>query len=194
MSQLVRSTDETERYRKICWLNCLEHNFDVSITKRGHFTYFTNSVITFVALCVLCHFYGVVSGEDPTGTSSHVVALIPVILCLHLHQQRIIYLQLQLIVMSGDKPVETDLVTRENDENTQAFYEQDDHLTQYHKWMLKEHCSEIYVLSSHNSPPVSLKSGSEKMCSLLLHREHNLVCFGSQSYNRFQWQPNFVLK
>lgn len=69
-----------------------------------------NRLCTFVALWVLGHLYSVVSWEDPTGTSSHVVALVPVILRLDLHQQRVIHLQLQLIVMSRDKPVQTDVV------------------------------------------------------------------------------------
>lgn len=68
-------------------------------------------VFTFVALGLLGHLYSVVGREDPTGTGSHVVALIPVILRLDLHQQRVIYLQLQLIVVSGDKPARTDVVT-----------------------------------------------------------------------------------
>lgn len=76
----------------------------------GQFFYSGGSMCTFVALGVLGHLCGVVGWEDSTGASSHVVTLVPVILWLDLHQQRIIHLQLQLVVMSGDKPVETDVV------------------------------------------------------------------------------------
>lgn len=67
------------------------------------------SVFTFVALVVLGHLYSVVRWEDPSGTSSHVVALVPVVLWLDLYKQRIVNLQLQLIIMSGDKPAQTDV-------------------------------------------------------------------------------------
>lgn len=66
-------------------------------------------VCTFVALRVFGHLDGVVSWEDPSSAGPHVVALVPVVFRLDLHQQRIIYLQLQLVVMSGDKPAQTDV-------------------------------------------------------------------------------------
>lgn len=53
---------------------------------------------------VLGNLYGVVGRKDPTSAGAHVVALVPVILRLHLHQQRIVHLQLQLIIVSRDKP------------------------------------------------------------------------------------------
>lgn len=131
-------------------------------------------VSTFVALGVPGHFYGVVSGEDATGTGSHVVALIPVILRLDLHQQRIVHVQLQLVVMSRDKPVETDLVMQGIEGTSQAFFELDDRFAKdlQHKhisgcpsaWAFgsfeKEYFSEICVSDIKHSATVRLKSGS----------------------------------
>lgn len=59
---------------------------------------------TSVNLRVLGNLYGVVRREDPASPGSHVVTLVPVILRLHLHQQGIVHLQLQLIIMPRDKP------------------------------------------------------------------------------------------
>lgn len=65
-------------------------------------------VYTSVNLWVLGNLYGVICREDPTSPRSHVVTLVPVILRLHLHQQRIVHLQLQLIIVSRDKPEHTE--------------------------------------------------------------------------------------
>lgn len=59
---------------------------------------------TFVALGVPGHLDGVVSREDPPSASPHVVALVPVILWLDLHQQGVVHLQLQLVVVARDEP------------------------------------------------------------------------------------------
>lgn len=67
-------------------------------------------VFTSVKLRVLGNLYGVVGRKDPTSTSAHVVALVPVILWLHLHQQRIVHLQLQLVIVSRDKPEDKEVL------------------------------------------------------------------------------------
>lgn len=63
---------------------------------------------TSVDLRILRDLYGVVCREDTTSPCSHVVTLVPVILWLHLHQQRIVHLQLQLIIVPRDKPDDTE--------------------------------------------------------------------------------------
>lgn len=68
-------------------------------------------VFTSVNLGVLGNLYGVVGRKDPTGAGAHVVALVPVILRLDLHQQRIVHLQLQLIIVSRDKPVDKEVAS-----------------------------------------------------------------------------------
>lgn len=67
-------------------------------------------MFTSVNFRFLCHLDGVVGRKDAMSASAHVVALIPVILRLQLHQQRIVHLQLQLIIVSWDKPEDKDVL------------------------------------------------------------------------------------
>lgn len=60
--------------------------------------------LTFQALGFLGNLDGIVGWEDAAGPSAHVVALVPVILRLHFHQQWVVNFQLQLIAMAWDKP------------------------------------------------------------------------------------------
>lgn len=48
---------------------------------------------------------GVVGREDAPGSRAHVVGLVPVVLGLQLHQQRVVHLQLEFVFMSRHKPV-----------------------------------------------------------------------------------------
>lgn len=53
---------------------------------------------------VLGDFNSIVGREDAPISCAHVVGLIPIVFCLHLHQQRIIHLQLQLVRVARHKP------------------------------------------------------------------------------------------
>lgn len=59
---------------------------------------------TFVALGIFGHLDGVVSREDPLSAGPHVVALVPVIFWLDLHQEGVVHLQLQLVIVARDEP------------------------------------------------------------------------------------------
>lgn len=89
-------------------------------------------VCTFVALRVLGHLYSIVSWKDPSGTGPHVVALVPVILWLDLDQQRVIHLQLQLVIVARDKPAQTDAIILSISQTSKSYYELEDHLTVTH--------------------------------------------------------------
>lgn len=58
-----------------------------------------------------CHMFGllgdldgIVGGKDAPRASAHVVGLVPIVLSLQLHQQGVIYFQLQFILMPRHKP------------------------------------------------------------------------------------------
>lgn len=53
---------------------------------------------------VLGDFNSIVGRKDAPISCAHVVGLIPIIFRLHLHQQRIIHLQLQLVRVARHKP------------------------------------------------------------------------------------------
>lgn len=53
---------------------------------------------------LLGDFNSVVGRKNAPVTRPHVVGFIPIIFCLHLYQQRVIHLQLQLIRMARHKP------------------------------------------------------------------------------------------
>lgn len=58
------------------------------------------------ALAVPGHLDGVVRWEDAVSAGPHVVALVPVVLRLDLHQEGVVHLQLQLVVVPRDEPAE----------------------------------------------------------------------------------------
>lgn len=49
-------------------------------------------------------FNSVVGRKNAPIPCPHVVGLVPIIFCLHLHQQRVIHLQLQLVRVARHKP------------------------------------------------------------------------------------------
>lgn len=131
----------------------------------GQFFYSGGSVCTFVALGVLGHLCGVVGWEDSTGASSHVVTLVPVILWLDLHQQRIIHLQLQLVVMSGDKPVETDVVMWAIEGTSRAFDAVDGWLTLCTQHKHVSGCTSALIFGSFQGNTLtSLMPASQMWC------------------------------
>lgn len=61
-------------------------------------------LVTCYVVWVLGDFDSVVGRKNAPVARPHVVGLVPIIFCLHLHQQRIVHLQLQLIRVARHKP------------------------------------------------------------------------------------------